>query len=233
VERQEKLRVPLNNLGSIACFGRVSCSVPLMGACAERGIGLAFLTDYGRLVAVVNGFSPGNVLLRREQYRTSDDLTKAAAIARGFVVGKLANFRTVLRRAGRELSDQSASEAVGRAASRIDQTLRQLDRPIDLDSLRGIEGDSTAAYFSVFAHLITANRDAFRMDGRSRRPPLDPRSGPQPPGPPGERGVLVGLGAIERSRDRLEPRHEQIERALFVLDAIPARTARVARAAGL
>ncbi len=37
VERENKLRVPLNNLGSITCFGRVSCSPPLLGVCGQRG----------------------------------------------------------------------------------------------------------------------------------------------------------------------------------------------------
>ena len=74
VEKRTQLRVPLHLLGGICCFGRVSMSPPLMGACAEAGVAISFLTEYGRLLARVQGFTPGNVLLRREQYRRADEL---------------------------------------------------------------------------------------------------------------------------------------------------------------
>ncbi len=174
VERENKLRVPLNNLGSIACFGRVSCSPPLLGACGQRGVSLSFLTERGRFLAAVNGFTPGNVLLRREQYRRADDLDAAAEVARACVVGKLVNYRTVLRRAAREHELQEATTAISRAADRIDHALHLLDRPTALDVVRGMEGESSATYFDVFDHMITAQEEGFRFLKRSRRPPLDP-----------------------------------------------------------
>ena len=73
VERQVRLRVPLHNLGGIVCFGRVGCSPSLMAACAEAGVTISFLNQYGRFRAAVVGFTPGNVLLRRQQYRLADD----------------------------------------------------------------------------------------------------------------------------------------------------------------
>ena len=174
VEKRDVLRVPFNNLGSITCFGRVSCSPFLFGACGERGIGISFLTEQGRFLAAVNGFTPGNVLLRRTQYRVSDDLQQASDLARTFVIGKLANYRTVLRRVGREHSDPLAVSQVTRVADRIDQSLQQLGRPCSLDQLRGQEGENSASYFSVFNHQLTAQRDDFHFQNRSRRPPLDP-----------------------------------------------------------
>ncbi|MBT8420211.1 MAG: CRISPR-associated endonuclease Cas1, partial [Gammaproteobacteria bacterium] len=68
VERETRMRLPIHNLGNIVCFGQVSASAPLMGLCAERGVGLAFFTEYGRFLARVQGPISGNVLLRREQY---------------------------------------------------------------------------------------------------------------------------------------------------------------------
>ncbi len=43
-------------------------SPSLMGMCAERGVGVSFLTENGRFLARVQGAATGNVLLRREQY---------------------------------------------------------------------------------------------------------------------------------------------------------------------
>ncbi len=173
IEKQNRLRVPLNNLGSIACFGRVACSPPLLGACAQRGVSVSFLTERGRFLSAVNGFTPGNVLLRREQYRRADDLDWAAQIARACVVGKLANYRAVLRRAAREHPSPASVTALSRAADRIDHALRLLDRPVPLDVVRGKEGESSATYFEVFDHLVTAQKDGFRFAKRTRRPPLD------------------------------------------------------------
>ena len=156
VEKKERLRVPLNNVGSIACFGRVTCSVPLLGVCAQRGISITYLTEQGRFLAAVQGFTPGNVLLRREQYRRADDARAAAEIARACVIGKLANYRTVLRRAAREQPSGDTVTQLTKAADRLDQALQSLAKPTDLDTLRGIEGEYSAVYFAVFDHLITA-----------------------------------------------------------------------------
>jgi len=174
VEKKDRLRVPFINLGSIACFGRVGCSTPLLGACAQNGIAVSLLTEQGRLLACVNGFTPGNVLLRREQYRRADDQESSAEIARACVIGKLANYRTVLRRAAREHAEPASADALTRVAKRIDQTLQSLAQPVALDPLRGIEGEASAGYFTVFDHLVTAQKDGFRFTQRTRRPPLDP-----------------------------------------------------------
>ena len=174
IERQNRLRVPLNNLGSIACFGRVACSPPLLGACGQRGISVSFLTERGRFLAAVNGFTPGNVLLRREQYRRADSPEDSAQIARACVVGKLVNYRTVLRRAAREHVSEESAAALSRAANRIDHALHVIDRPTPLDVVRGMEGESSATYFEVFDHMIASQTDGFRFSKRSRRPPLDP-----------------------------------------------------------
>jgi CRISPR-associated protein Cas1 len=44
----------------------------------------------------------------------------------------------------------------------------------DLEVLRGIEGESARAYFSTFDRMVREDRETFRFDGRSRRPPMDP-----------------------------------------------------------
>ena len=71
VEKKSRLRVPLHNLDGIVGFGRVSMSPALMGSCAEARVTISFLTLHGCFLASVSGFTPGNVLLRRQQYRTS------------------------------------------------------------------------------------------------------------------------------------------------------------------
>ena len=72
-EKEVVARYPLHTLQSIVSFSYSGASPALMGACAEKGIGLAFCTPRGRFLARVCGENNGNVLLRREQYRIADD----------------------------------------------------------------------------------------------------------------------------------------------------------------
>jgi CRISP-associated protein Cas1 len=171
LEKEIRLRLPLLNLGGIVCFGNVMCSPFLLGACAEAGIALSFLTEHGRHLADVVGAPSGNVLLRRAQYRRADDLAASAALARAFVAGKIANARHVLRRAAREGAVDVAT--VEAAADTLTHRLRALASADNLDTVRGLEGESAAQYFAVFGQLITQQRDAFPFGDRNRRPPLD------------------------------------------------------------
>lgn len=171
VEQETKLRVPLHNLDGIVCFGNVLMSPFLMGHCAECDVTVSFLTEYGRFLARVQGPVSGNVLLRREQYRRAESLEHSAQLARSIVMGKIANCRTVLRRAMRDHAADDA-DIIG-AINRFDQYLNRLKQPQDLDVIRGIEGDAAHSYFSVFQKLITVNHDEFTFEKRTRRPPLD------------------------------------------------------------
>jgi CRISP-associated protein Cas1 len=173
VEKETRLQVPIHTLSGIVCFGQVSCSPFLLGLCAERGVGVSFLTEKGRFLARVQGPVSGNVLLRREQYRWADDEARSAAVARAVLIGKIANSRTVLRRALRDHSDKPGTERLEKAGRKLRFSLDQLQRSHSLDALRGIEGDAAGAYFAVFDNLITAQKEDFRFNERSRRPPLD------------------------------------------------------------
>lgn len=173
VDRESRLRVPILNLGGIVCFGQVSASPALMEMCAESGVAVTFLSEHGRYRAQVVGFSPGNVLLRREQYRRADDSAASLAIARNLVVAKVANSRTVLMRAARDYPDAAGRTKLEAAAQRLAGDVIRARTADTLDRARGIEGGSASTYFGVFDHLLTAQREVFSFRARSRRPPLD------------------------------------------------------------
>jgi CRISPR-associated protein Cas1 len=175
IEREVKLRLPVHTLGGIVCFGNVACSPFLMGFCAENGVGLSFLTEYGRFLARVQGPVSGNVLLRREQYRRADDETFSAGMARMVLFGKIANSRTVLQRAMRDhgVKDSLDTEMLGLAVQRLTSYLGLLEKDNHIDVVRGFEGDAAHTYFSVFDQLIVAQKDHFNFSERNRRPPLD------------------------------------------------------------
>jgi CRISPR-associated protein Cas1 len=144
-----------------------------MGFCAENGVGISFLTEHGRFLARVQGPVSGNVLLRREQYRRADDPQTSAEVARSVLTGKIANSRTVLQRALRDHAEKMATDQVSFAVKRLSNHLDLLNRDQPLDILRGFEGDAAHIYFSVFDHLIVAQKEEFSFQERNRRPPLD------------------------------------------------------------
>ena len=173
VEKETKIRVPIHTLSSVLCFGRVSASPALMGLCAERGVAFSYLTENGRFLARVQGPVSGNVLLRREQYRRSENVEKAAEIARSVVIAKIANCRTVLLRAAREKPEGEQAAQLDFTSLRLARLIEELQKPKPLDTIRGHEGDAARNYFAVFDHLVTEDKENFFFRGRSRRPPLD------------------------------------------------------------
>lgn len=174
VEREERARLPVHMLESLVCIGRVAVSPPLLGFCAEQGISICYLTPHGRFLARVEGPVSGNVLLRRAQYRASDDPTRCAAIVRNLLAGKIHNQRAVLARGwrdhGEKLTDVAAFQHALKRLKRIPQRIL-LESDVDL--LRGLEGEAAQAYFSVFDQLIRVESPLLRFGGRNRRPPRD------------------------------------------------------------
>lgn len=172
-EGQEAGRVPLHTLEAIQSFSYMGASPALMGACAEQGISLGFYDRKGRFLADIHGSLRGNVLLRKEQCLVSVDQDKSLAIAKNFIVGKLYNSRWVLDRAVRDHGLRIDAARVKESSSRLVASLGAARLCESVDSLRGIEGDAAAVYFSAFDELILRDKEAFFFKQRSRRPPLD------------------------------------------------------------
>jgi len=177
VEGKARVQLPLHNLEGILCFGRVGFSPALLGACADQGIGVSLLTERGRFLASIRGFSHGNVLVRRRQYRLADDPTTALEVARRIVLAKVANARLVLLRAVRDARDHpDRVAALERSAARLTASVPELRQADALDAVRGLEGEAATHYFGAFNALLSPSipAEAFRFNKRSRRPPLDP-----------------------------------------------------------
>lgn len=173
VEGEERFRIPIHNLGGIICFGNVLCSPFLLGHCGENHVAVSFLTANGRFLARVLGKVSGNILLRREQYRRADNPAACLHIARSAVIGKTINSRTILQRALRDHSDTIPINRISEAVAILAKQASLLRKAETLDQLRGLEGDASRTYFSVFDDLITNQKENFFFHYRNRRPPLD------------------------------------------------------------
>jgi CRISPR-associated protein Cas1 len=178
IEHETRLRVPLHHLSAVVCFGHVMVSPILMHRLAEEGKSLVLLDGRGRFKARLEGTVSGNVLLRQAQHRRLLDTAASAdfcvAVAKSCIAGKLKNCRHVLLRGARENGREEDNTVLAATADELARALARLEHAADLDAVRGIEGDAAKRYFAVL-HLIVRPdaRDAFTMNGRTRRPPLD------------------------------------------------------------
>lgn len=173
-EEEKKGQFPLHTLENILCFSYKGASPALMGKCARDGVNLCFLTPGGRFLARTCGESSGNVLLRRTQYRMADDELQSCRVARNFLFGKVYNSRWSIERTRRDHALRVDDEKLSRASSLLADSLSSFLEETDLNSLRGLEGQTAAVYFDAFDELILNQRETFAFTGRSRRPPLDP-----------------------------------------------------------
>jgi CRISP-associated protein Cas1 len=176
VDHELKARIPIHKLQGLVCFGQVSISPYLMAHCAENGITITYLNQFGKFLARVEGPVSGNVLLRRTQHLTGNDTEKSVVIARTMLSGKLYNQRAVIRRYLRDYGDnpqeQQAIVELEIAEKRLSRCLEQLKDSLAIDTLMGREGEAAQVYFGVFQHLI--RQADFVFDSRRRRPPTDP-----------------------------------------------------------
>ena len=166
-------RYPLHTLQSIVSFSYSGASPALMGACAEKKIGLAFCSPRGRFLARVSGSAQGNVLLRRMQYRVADDPMQSCRIAKNMIFGKVYNARWSIERMRRDHAMRIDEERFAAVSARLQGLLPQIAEETTLDSLRGLEGIGAAAYFSVLDDMILQGKETFFFHERSRRPPMD------------------------------------------------------------
>lgn len=166
----EKIRIPAHTITSIYCFGNVTVSTPLIGFCGERGIGLVFLSEYGKFYGRIQGPVQGNILLRRRQFAALDDPYLRTRLVRSILLGKLANSKEFLLHIRREKNN--AEDTLTKAIDAITHLGEDLRERASVDSMRGLEGAAAAAYYSAVPAMLTTEEIVF--SGRNRRPPEDP-----------------------------------------------------------
>lgn len=166
--------VPLHTLEHIVLFSYKGASPTLMGKCERMGITIAFFSPQGKYLAMMGSAVKGNILLRREQYRISEDELEAICYARNFMIGKLYNSKNQILRVARDHPMQVDVEKLRETAFAMDMYIKGIMETDDIATLRGIEGKAAAEYFSMYNEFILQRKETFCFSGRNRRPPLDP-----------------------------------------------------------
>ena len=170
VKQNEIFRIPIHNIEQIITFGYMGASPGLMKLCADNNVSLTFLSPQGRFISRSQGPTRGNVLLRKTQYKYSDDPDFTLHLCKLFIGGKIQNYRNILRRF---IRDNGENNAVTKVAEYLQRCKKRVLDADSVDSVRGIEGEAATYYFSAFSQLLLNQREDFVFKGRNRRPPKD------------------------------------------------------------
>lgn len=182
-----KRRIPLIKVNDVVVMGEVTLTASAIQMLLEKNIEIHFLNHLG----IFKGhLSPGlakNSLVRLAQHRAHTALEQRTELAKRFVIGKLSNQRTLLQRAQRRQANPLYSQAIDQIAaivrqlsdmaveSEVSPTLANGDggiRGTSIETVLGLEGAGSAAYFRCFGAMLT-NQEQWPFAGRIKRPPTD------------------------------------------------------------
>ena len=171
-DEREPFRMPFTNIEEIFCFSYPGCSPALMGKCAEYGINLCFFEPNGTFLARIEGKRKGNILLRKAQFELLQN--PPVLLMQNTVAAKLANTMQLIRRSMRDNPQIAEDTKVQNCAEQLRAGIDSAYEITNRDVLMGLEGNCAKAYFGIFDRLILQQKDDFRMNARTKRPPLDP-----------------------------------------------------------
>lgn len=184
-----KERIPLIKIDEVVVVGEITLTTSAMHLLLERDIEITFLGHYGQFKGRLSPPFSKNAILRMAQYRAHQDMPTRCELARRFVIGKLMNQRTMLQRNQRRQSDTEMQQAIEQIstlmhqlgtlsldATRISTRLASGDNRVSgtpLETILGMEGAGSAAYFRCFGKLLNDPKQ-WPFPGRVKRPPTDP-----------------------------------------------------------
>ncbi|MEH1794618.1 type I-D CRISPR-associated endonuclease Cas1d [Nostoc sp.] len=167
-EQKTILDIPLIKIEGIVVLGRATVSPSVVSELLDRHICLTFLTENGRYLGRLEPEVTKNIFVRKAQWQAIGESQSAIHLVRGFVRGKLKNYRHSLLRTQREHPDTDLNNNI----TRLENAIAPIEKTSSIDSLRGLEGAGSAAYFGCFQQLIKTPE--FKFEARNRRPPTDP-----------------------------------------------------------
>ena len=170
-EKGEKTTtIRLSDVSSVTNFGNINITPRAFRELMGNGIPICHLSYGGWFYGISHGFLNKNIELRREQFLLANDKEKSLALAKQFVLGKIRNSRTLLRRN----SKKDAKDAI----KELTRIAIKVSRAKDINTLLGLEGFAAKIYFSKFQTMFTEKEGKrglkFNFLTRNKRPPKDP-----------------------------------------------------------
>jgi CRISP-associated protein Cas1 len=171
VEDAKVQSVRLIDVSQLVLMGQVYVTAPTLHELMSREIPTSWHSFGGWFLGHTVGTGHKNVEIRTAQYRASFDSQVCLRLAKGLVIAKIQNQKTLLRRNWKR--DESPDELI----DAFQHDVRRAQRAVDLSELLGAEGNAAARYFGAFGSMIRAEDGdslSFNFETRNRRPPTDP-----------------------------------------------------------
>lgn len=168
---QPDVRLPIVEVGQVVIHGYAQISAQALRMCADRGIGVHWMTFGGTPIGSLAPAAP-SAQRHLRQFRALTDEACALELARRLVVAKLESQLRYVLRSTRDKAGRA--EAVERLCDRIRDCIRRAAHAEAASSLLGYEGTGAAAYFEALPRLLASDLDArLSFDGRNKNPPQD------------------------------------------------------------
>jgi CRISPR-associated protein Cas1 len=133
----------------------------------EREIPVTWLSNTGRFFGRLESTTGYNIERQISQFEAHKDIAFRLSLSKAFVIAKMKNCRTVLRRYNR----QRELDEVDTTCDAIDKLADKCSGALSTNELLGYEGVASRIYFKSLSLLLPND---FSFDGRTRRPPRDP-----------------------------------------------------------
>lgn len=172
VTRSTKTLIDLSyhNVEQIFIFGRVQITAAAMSFCLVHKIPVYLFSGKGSYYGALRTVPGDSVFLRKKQYEASQNLETVRRFAQSIVKGKIQNYKNFLQRYFRNhpiFQSHKYTDEFNRLEARLEEAG-------STDSIRGIEGAATSAYYQGLSKIV---QTPFYFHGRTRRPPTDPVNG--------------------------------------------------------
>jgi CRISPR-associated protein Cas1 len=159
--------IPAFHIGQVVLFGNPRISTPAIHFFLTHGIEVSYLSGGGSYRGRLQPGITGNAELRRRLYERASDPGFCIDMARRIVVSKVQAQLALCRR---RLRDHGESMA-GRPLEVLSRIGSQIPRAARIETLLGLEGAASAAYFRMFRAFLN---HGFGFQARVPRPAPDP-----------------------------------------------------------
>ena len=166
---QARQTVRLLDVAQLSLFGNIQVSTQAIRELAQRGIPICYFSFGGYFQAITTGMTHKNVELRLRQFEVARMDDQALALARSFILGKIRNSRTLLRR--------NCPQRPAEALRDLNDLRKRVAKAASTATLLGLEGNAARIYFKHFTAMVkpaTDDAPGFDFSSRNRRPPRDP-----------------------------------------------------------
>lgn len=142
-------KIPFQKVLALFIIGNTTLSSPIIEKCRRYGVAISLMKPSLRQIAFISEPAEANYLLRQKQYSLNPD---DISVAKWIVKNKISNQRELLRKS-RKKNNLTVS-GVEMCCAALD-TIDGID---DFNSLMGIEGSISKAFFSAYFEDLNWNK---------------------------------------------------------------------------